>query len=335
MSASAGGRVVEVNARKGDRVTQGDVLVRLETERLDNEIAKQGRTIRAGEEELARLDHLEELLAAPVRGDPGEGRGGAGPGAGGGPPGQGAAGCGDPPGPGGAEGRRGRRGPAPQIGRPGGPPPRRNCSRPRRRPARRQEKLAKARLPVDEEGVAGLAAGAGAGGAGLRREAGGAGAEAGGQAGRGRGRPDRAGQPGAGAEAGGHPGPDRRGRDGGGREGRGPPGAGQAGGGDRAAGGFRFEAAVPSEEVGRLRVGMPARIKLDAYDYQRYGTLDGTVCFISPDSGVAEGQSTPYTVRIDLKGDEVGRGPMARAGPSSAWRARRRSSPAGRACCPC
>ncbi|HSX77236.1 MAG TPA: HlyD family efflux transporter periplasmic adaptor subunit [Candidatus Saccharimonadia bacterium] len=73
--------------------------------------------------------------------------------------------------------------------------------------------------------------------------------------------------------------------------------------------GFRFEAVVPSEAVGHLRLGMPARIKLDAYDYQRYGTVAGTVVFISPDSGVLEGQRTvTYVVRIALAGDEVGRG---------------------------
>jgi HlyD family secretion protein len=73
--------------------------------------------------------------------------------------------------------------------------------------------------------------------------------------------------------------------------------------------GFRFEASVPSEEVGHLRVGMPARIKLDAYDYQRYGTVAGTVVFLSPDSGIGEGQRTAtYLVKIELAGDELGRG---------------------------
>ena len=71
--------------------------------------------------------------------------------------------------------------------------------------------------------------------------------------------------------------------------------------------GFRFEVSVPSEDVGHLRVGMPARIKLDAYDYQRYGTLEGTVCFLSPDSGVAE-KATVYTVKIATPRGEVGRG---------------------------
>jgi multidrug resistance efflux pump len=75
--------------------------------------------------------------------------------------------------------------------------------------------------------------------------------------------------------------------------------------------GFRFEVAVQSEDVAHLRVGMPARIKLDAYDYQKYGTLDGTVCFLSPDSTVGDGQRTAtYIVKIELHKDEVGRGDL-------------------------
>jgi multidrug resistance efflux pump len=72
--------------------------------------------------------------------------------------------------------------------------------------------------------------------------------------------------------------------------------------------GFLFEVTVPSEDFGHLQVGMPARVKLDPYDYQRYGTLGGTVCFLSPDSGLAEGQKANYTVRIALEGDRLGRG---------------------------
>jgi hemolysin D len=73
--------------------------------------------------------------------------------------------------------------------------------------------------------------------------------------------------------------------------------------------GFHFEAMMPSEEAGHLQVGLPARIKLDAYDYQRYGTVAGTVVFISPDSGMPAGQGTAtYLVKIELARDEVGRG---------------------------
>jgi multidrug resistance efflux pump len=73
--------------------------------------------------------------------------------------------------------------------------------------------------------------------------------------------------------------------------------------------GFLFEGSVPSEEVGHLRVGMAARIKLDAYNYQQYGTVSGTVRFLSPDSGREQEEPTvTYTVRIALSSDEVGRG---------------------------
>jgi multidrug resistance efflux pump len=73
--------------------------------------------------------------------------------------------------------------------------------------------------------------------------------------------------------------------------------------------GFRFEASVSSEDVGDLAVGMPARIKLDAYDYQRYGTLEGVVEFIAADSTVLEGQAgSVFLVRIRLDAEEVARG---------------------------
>jgi adhesin transport system membrane fusion protein len=73
--------------------------------------------------------------------------------------------------------------------------------------------------------------------------------------------------------------------------------------------GFRFEVAVSSEDVGDLCEEMPARIKLDAYDYQRYGTLEGVVEFIAADSTVLEGQpSSVFLVRIRVDESEVGHG---------------------------
>lgn len=78
--------------------------------------------------------------------------------------------------------------------------------------------------------------------------------------------------------------------------------------------GFVFEAQLPSDEIGLLQLGMTARVKLDAFDYQKYGTLAGTVLFISPDSGVTRtGDSTRqpavpmYVVKIALSGHEIGR----------------------------
>lgn len=75
--------------------------------------------------------------------------------------------------------------------------------------------------------------------------------------------------------------------------------------------GLCFEAAVASEDIGLLREGMSARVKFDAFDYQKYGTLEGRVRFIAPDSQPAAatgGPATSYVVRVDLAGDRLERG---------------------------
>jgi multidrug resistance efflux pump len=79
--------------------------------------------------------------------------------------------------------------------------------------------------------------------------------------------------------------------------------------------GFHFEAAIDSRDVGRLAVGMPAKIKFDAFDFQRYGTLAGTLLFIAPDSRVmSDGgrNSSPvtYLVRIKLHSGRLCRGEL-------------------------
>jgi hemolysin D len=76
--------------------------------------------------------------------------------------------------------------------------------------------------------------------------------------------------------------------------------------------GFRIDIGVSSEDVGHLRVGMPVRVKLGAYDYQKYGTVVGRVAFVSPDSLISNDRSSEavptYTVKIALDGDRVGAG---------------------------
>ncbi len=77
--------------------------------------------------------------------------------------------------------------------------------------------------------------------------------------------------------------------------------------------GFCFESTIASQDMGLVRDGMPGRVKLDAYDYQLYGSLSGTVCFISPDTGNhgrsdAAAQETTYRVRVSLPSKHVGQG---------------------------
>jgi multidrug resistance efflux pump len=308
LSASTGGRVVEVDFREGDQVKQGDLLIRLEAGHLDNEIAKQRRTIRSAEEELANLRNLETLTVRQL------------------------------------EATRARA--AAELGQVREEvdkaekvrvadvrqaevelgTAREEESVIRRLAATRavataeldkavahlrdvEEKLAKARLPVSAGRVQ------------VARRA----AEQGEQDGEVKSKElalkcqVKQGEVAAArielanselelrqAEI------------------RAPI-AGVVIRGDIKVGdvlepgkpaveiaeqtGFLFEALVPSEEVGDLRIGMSVRVKLDAYDYQRYGTMGGTVCFISPDSGVSEGKAkASYLVRIALDGDEIGRG---------------------------
>src|SRR5690606_3879048 len=45
---------------------------------------------------------------------------------------------------------------------------------------------------------------------------------------------------------------------------------------------YCFEATVASRDMGLLHNQMAARVKIDAYDYQLYGSMPGDVYFIAP-----------------------------------------------------
>lgn len=66
---------------------------------------------------------------------------------------------------------------------------------------------------------------------------------------------------------------------------------------------FVIEAKLKPADVGSLRVGLPTSIKLDAFDYSIYGTLDGKVRYISPDAlseRTPQGDVTYYRVLVDV-----------------------------------
>jgi len=76
---------------------------------------------------------------------------------------------------------------------------------------------------------------------------------------------------------------------------------------------LRFDAQVSTEDVGDLREGMPVNLKLDAYDFQKFGTLAGKVCYISPDSQVSDTTSDGkayYQVKIELNNTQLNRGEL-------------------------
>jgi multidrug resistance efflux pump len=309
-SASAGARVVEVQVREGQEVRQGEVLLRLDTARLDNELTKQRRAIQVGEGELAQLAHMEELVGrqyaaakAKAEVELAQGR---------------------------EEVAQARQRQAAEV-RLGelelqsaeyeevqkrrlverGLAARDELRRAMTRVHEAREKGRRARLPVDERKVEMLRQGLVL----LEKDYAMKRQDLEMKRGLKQGEVAAARLALANLELEHRQAVIRAPLDG-------IVTAGEVKVGDllergkpvmeiAAQQGFCFEAAVPSTEVGHLRLGMPARIKLDAYDYQQYGTVAGTVVFISPDSGVLEGHSTvTYLVRVALAGEEVGRGDL-------------------------
>ncbi len=76
---------------------------------------------------------------------------------------------------------------------------------------------------------------------------------------------------------------------------------------------FTFEVLVRHADAGNLKIGLPAQVKLDAFDFQNHGVLCGTVVYIAPDStgidgagaekptSTVAGASTGFVVRIALR----------------------------------
>ena len=68
-----------------------------------------------------------------------------------------------------------------------------------------------------------------------------------------------------------------------------------------------FEVKINPADIGQLRTGLPVSIKLDAFDYSIYGSLDGTLTYLSSDTLAeqgANGQTSTYyraQVRIDAE----------------------------------
>lgn len=57
---------------------------------------------------------------------------------------------------------------------------------------------------------------------------------------------------------------------------------------------------VKNMDIADIKVGMDAEIKLEAYPYNKYGTVKGTVKYISPSSFNIEKQGSVYLVKLDI-----------------------------------
>ena len=62
------------------------------------------------------------------------------------------------------------------------------------------------------------------------------------------------------------------------------------------------EANIPSRDVSDVRVGQPVRIKLEAYPFQRFGTLDGVLDVVSADAlPLKKGETTEMVYRAQVR----------------------------------
>lgn len=68
------------------------------------------------------------------------------------------------------------------------------------------------------------------------------------------------------------------------------------------------EARLSPRDVGFARVGQPVTVKVQAFDYSRYGTLDGTLVNVAATTTPDEHGQPYYVGRIQLDSDRLGRG---------------------------
>ena len=81
-------------------------------------------------------------------------------------------------------------------------------------------------------------------------------------------------------------------------------------------GGLVIEARIANRDIGHIRLGQPAKVKVQAYDFLRYGTLAGTVERIAADATVdPKTGALTYGLTVRTDGAEIGRGdgPVQRA----------------------
>ena len=60
---------------------------------------------------------------------------------------------------------------------------------------------------------------------------------------------------------------------------------------------------MPNQDSGFLKLGMPVKVKFDAYPFQEYGIVQGKVTWISPDSKITQtpqGNIENYELEITL-----------------------------------
>jgi hemolysin D len=68
---------------------------------------------------------------------------------------------------------------------------------------------------------------------------------------------------------------------------------------------FEVEAQVLNRDIGFVRAGQPVAVKLDAFEYTKYGHIDGTIQWVGTDAVADQKQGLVYPVRITLASNEL------------------------------
>ena len=63
------------------------------------------------------------------------------------------------------------------------------------------------------------------------------------------------------------------------------------------------EAEISNSDIGYVEIGQEADIKVDTYDYQKYGKLRGTVVYISPDATENDQMQKVYKAEVVIADD--------------------------------
>ncbi|MEQ9551534.1 MAG: HlyD family efflux transporter periplasmic adaptor subunit [Coleofasciculus sp. G3-WIS-01] len=66
-----------------------------------------------------------------------------------------------------------------------------------------------------------------------------------------------------------------------------------------------LSASLPNRDAGFVKVGMPVKVKLDAYPYQDYGIVTGEITSISPDAKPHEQFGAVYQVEVELDRNHI------------------------------
>jgi hemolysin D len=84
---------------------------------------------------------------------------------------------------------------------------------------------------------------------------------------------------------------------------------------ERSPSGVSAEVVLENKDIGFIRVGQRARIKLETFPFTRYGTLDATVTRVSADAVPDERRGAVFlaTLQLDQPTIEVGGRPIALA----------------------